>query len=154
MKTFLLVPVYLALTASSMARISPQTSPEKPSRPMQQDSQPASLASSMNKGKTRLTGCVRSKDGKYFLEAGPHKTIWLSGPTDFAPHVGHTVTIYGMFLPSATASSTTPPNAGTASGASPARQETDFQVNEMEMGSDTCKLKNSKQNTNSSSHKP
>jgi hypothetical protein len=89
---FLLLATCLTFTAASMAQTSPSTSPDNPSRSMQQDSRPASLASSMNKGDRELTGCIRSKNEKYLLERRHHKTIWLSGPADFASQAGHTVT--------------------------------------------------------------
>jgi hypothetical protein len=128
--------------AASLAQTSTQPSSDNPPR-MQQDSQPASLASSLNKGGKKLMGCIRSENGKYFLESKSHKKTWLSGPLDFTPHAGHTVVLHGIFLDESPASNTAPANSGEAS---PARRQNNFQVTDMEMVSDTCKLQNAKAN--------
>jgi hypothetical protein len=115
------------LSATSMAHGTQQASPvsSEPSAPsMQQDSQPGSMASSTNKGNKIISGCLRSKNGKYMLEGKHHKTIWLTGSEGFAPHVGHTVTIHGSFMSSTEASS---------SG-----QGSDFQAKQIDMVADHC----------------
>ena len=82
------------------------------------------MASSANKGDKIISGCLRSKNGKYMLEGKNHKTIWLTGSEDFAPHVGHTVTIHGSFMSSTEASS--------------AGQGSDFQAKQIDMVADRC----------------
>jgi hypothetical protein len=117
----------LLLSAASMAHGTQQAPPasSEPSAPsMQQDSQPGSMAVSANKGDKIISGCLRSKNGKYMLEGKHHKTIWLTGSEDFAPHVGHAVTIHGSFMSSTEASS---------SG-----QGSDFQAKQIDMVEDRC----------------
>ncbi len=115
------------LSATSMAhgmQQAPPASREHSAPSMQQDSQPGSMASSANKGDKIISGCLRSKNGKYMLEGKHHKTIWLTGSEDFAPHVGHTVTIHGSFMSSTEASS--------------AGQGSDFQAKQIDMVADRC----------------
>ena len=109
----------LAFTVSLMG----QTTPENPTHSMQQDSQPASLASSVNQGEKKISGCLRQEKEKFALENGHHKKIWLSGPEDFASHAGHTVTLYGNFLTTSAPSKSSAPRSN---------QGTDFQVTRME----------------------
>ena len=97
---------------------------EPPAPSIQQDSQPRSMASSVNKGDKIISGCLKSKNGKYLLEGKHHNTIWLTGSEDFAPHVGHTVTIHGSFMSSTEASS--------------AGQGSDFQAKQIDMVADRC----------------
>ena len=117
----------LLLSAASIAhgrQQAPPASSEHSAPSMQQDSQPGSMASSANKGDKIISGCLRSKNGKYMLEGKHHKTIWLTGSEDFAPHVGHTVTIHGNFMSSTEASS--------------AGQASDFQAKQIDMVADRC----------------
>lgn len=132
----MLVTCCLTFTAASIAQGTQQTPlsstnpPEHSAPPMQQDSQPGSMASSMNKGDKTVKGCIRSNNGKYMLESKHHKTIWLTGSEDFAPHVGHTVTVHGSFLPS--------------TGTSSAGQGSDFLVKQIGMVADRCTLESQK----------
>jgi hypothetical protein len=142
MRTLLLMlAVCLTFTAASMAQNTQQTSPNSPS--MQQDSQPGSMANSENKGDKKIRGCIRSENGNYMLESKHHKMITLTGSEDFAPHVGHTVTLYGTFLPGPAAGAGAE-NAGTTAGASSAGQGSNFQVSKMYMVSESCILENQK----------
>jgi hypothetical protein len=143
MKLLSLLPLCIVYTAASLAQTSPQSTPDNPSHSMQQDSQPASLASSMNKGEQQITGCIRSENDKYQLESKPRKKIWLSGPMDFAPHSGHTVTVSGSFLNDSNNNATAPANGGTEPKAA-TREGSNFQVTKLEMVSGTCTLKNTK----------
>lgn len=66
--------------------------------------------------------------------------MWLSGPEDLAPQVGHTVILYGAYLNAAA-----PANRGKAGQKKPLeppanRQESNFQVSKIEMVSDTCAI--------------
>ena len=117
----------LLLNAASMAHGTQQVPPassEHSAPSMQQDSQPGSMASSANRGDRVVSGCLRSKDGKYMLESKHHRTIWLTGSEDFAPQVGHTVTVHGSFMSS--------------TEVSPAGQVSDFQVKQIDMVADRC----------------
>jgi hypothetical protein len=111
---------------------------------MQQDSQPASLASSLNEGSTKLSGCIRLESGKYLVESKRHKKIWLSGPVEFAPHTGHTVILHGSFLNESASTNALAGNQRTATEPSVTRQKNNFQVAKIEMVSDTCTLKNTR----------
>ena len=93
---FVSIAVFLIQTSTTQA--SAQSSPDSPPHSMQQDSQPPSLASSLNKREKKITGCISSDNGKYVLESKLHKKVSLSGPEDFAPHAGHTVTLSGTYL--------------------------------------------------------
>jgi hypothetical protein len=130
--------IQIPMIQTSMAQGFAQSSPDSPPHSMQQDSQPPSLASLLNKGERKIAGCIRSENGKYVLESKPHKKVWLSGPEDFSPHAGHTVTLYGTYL-----NGSVPANGGRAdqkksSEPSANRQESNFQVAKVEMVSDTC----------------
>jgi hypothetical protein len=122
--------ICLAFTAESMAQgtqpaPSTSTNPSEPSAPsLQQDSQASSRASSANQGDKTIKGCIRFNNGKYTLESKHRKTIWLTGSEDFAPHLGHAVTVHGSFLPSTETSS--------------AGQSSDFLVKQIDMVADRC----------------
>jgi hypothetical protein len=136
---FLALAFGLAFIVSPMA----QTTPENPTRSMQQDSQPASLASSVNQGEKKISGCLRQEKEKFALENGHHKKIWLSGPEDFASHAGHTVTLYGNFLTTSAPSKRSAPRSN---------QGTDFQVTRMETMSPTCETEKSKVSKSQNQH--
>jgi hypothetical protein len=132
--------VAVSLIQISTIQASAQSSSESPSHPMQQDSQPASLASSLDKSERKITGCIRSENGKYVVESSLQKKVWLSGPEDLAPQVGHTVVLYGSYL-----NAGAPANRGKAGQKRPLessanRQESNFQVSKVEMVSDTCTI--------------
>jgi hypothetical protein len=127
MKNVLPMLVTCLLLSAAMAHGAQQASPassEHSAPSTQQDSQPASMASSANRGDKVVSGCLRSKDGKYMLESKHHNTIWLTGSEDLAPHVGHSVTVHGSFMSS--------------TEASPAGQVSDFQVKQIDMVADRC----------------
>jgi hypothetical protein len=152
-KFLLMLATCLAFTAASMAQGTQQTSP-RPTYPsgnsspsMQQDSQQGSMANSANKGEKKVKGCIRSENGKYVLESKNHKMIALTGSEDFAPHVGHTVTVHGNFLggSSSPMSENAPTAAGTSSaGSSSGGEGSEFQVSKMDMVSESCTLEKQK----------
>ena len=173
-RLLLMLGTCLAFTIMSMAQSSQQTSPN-PTYPssntsptMQQDSQQGSMANSENKGEKKLKGCIRSENGKYVLESKHHKMIALTGSEDFAPHVGHTVTVHGSFLNgsnsassgamsgntgTAAGTSSTGTAAGTSStgtastssaGASSGGEGSEFQVTKMDMVSESCNMEGQK----------
>jgi hypothetical protein len=120
----------LAFSVSLMG----QTTPGNAAPRIQQDSQPASLASAVNQGEKKISGCLRQEKQKFALESGHHKKIWLSGPEDFASNTGQRVTLYGNFSTTSAASSSSAPRAN---------QGTDFQVTRMEVVSATCETQKS-----------
>ena len=128
MKTILpMLVTCLLLSAPPMAHGGQQAAPassEHSAPSMQQDSQPGSMASSANKGDRVVSGCLRSKDGKFMLESKHHKMIWLTGSEDLGPHVGHSVTVHGNFMSS--------------TGNPPVGQVSDFQVKQIDMVADHC----------------
>ncbi len=130
------VAVYLTQTFVSQS--SAQTSPDTATSSMQQDSQPASLASSLSKGERKLTGCIRSDNGEYVAETKLHKKVGLSGPVDFTPHAGHTVILYGAYLNGSTPAKRAQAEQKKSQEPPPGRQENSFQVSKIEMVSDTC----------------
>lgn len=91
---------------------------------MQQDSQPASMASAADKGDKTVKGCLRSNGGKYSLESKHRKTVWLTGSEDVSSHVGQFVVVHGSFISSTEA----------ASGG----QAHNFQVKQVDMVADRC----------------
>jgi hypothetical protein len=133
---FFQLAMYSAIVALCLGQLSAQTSPDNSSHSMQQDSQPPSLASSMDKGQQKLTGCIRSDNGRYVVESKLHKKVWLSGAEDFGPHEGHTVTLHGTYLNDATTA-----NKGTSADTAASRPRSNFQVSKIEMVSNTCSLK-------------
>jgi hypothetical protein len=144
MKLFLSqLAIYGAVAASCLGHVSAQSSPDNSSHSMQQDSQPPSMANSMDKGQQKLTGCIRSDQGKYVIGNKLHKKIWLSGPEDFGPHKGHTVTLYGSYL-----NDTTSTHKGASADAS--RLGSNFQVTKIDMVSNTCSLKSTQSDPESS----
>jgi hypothetical protein len=72
---FSLLAICGAISALCLGQLSAQSSHDNSSHSMQQDSQPPSLASSMDKGAQKLTGCLRSDNGKYVIESKLHKKI-------------------------------------------------------------------------------
>lgn len=136
--------VVVSLVQTSTTQTSAQSSPDSPPHSIQQDSQPASLASSLNKGERKLTGCIRSDNGKYVVESRPHKKTWPSGAEDFAPHTGHTVILYGTYLNGSTPAHSGRTDQKKSSEPAPSRQENNFQVTKIETVSDTCAVNQAK----------
>jgi hypothetical protein len=141
MKILLSLVLGTGIFAFSLAKTTAQTTPENPTRSMQQDSQPASLANSVNQGEKKIAGCLRQERSKFVLENG-HRKIWLSGPEDFASHAGHAVALYGNFL--STSASASGANTDTKTDGHRSNQGSDFQVTKIEMVSATCKDAKSK----------
>jgi hypothetical protein len=144
---FVSMVVFLIQTSmiqTSTTQAYAQSSPDSPPHSMQQDSQPPSLASSLDKGERKVTGCIRSENGKYVLENKLHKKVWLSGSEDFAPHAGHTVTLYGTYLNGSVPAIGGRADQKKSSDPSANRQESNFQVTRVEMVSDTCAVKKMK----------
>lgn len=85
------------------------------------------------KGEKKLKGCVESQGGQYVLETkkGP---VSLTGQ-DVSAHVGHEVTVKGMWENGSNSSAT-----ATSSGAESTSKGT-FNVTNVKMDSETCKIK-------------
>ena len=130
-----------AIAALCLGQLSAQSSPDNSSHSMQQDSQPASLASSMDRGEQKLTGCIRSDNGRYVIASKLNRKIWLSGAEDFGPHKGHTVTLHGSYLNDIAVA-----NKGTSADSTASRPGSNFQVSKIEMVSNTCTVKSPKSN--------
>lgn len=126
----------------------------------------ASQGSSGNnemKGDKKLTGCIRSENGKYVLETKHDKTVSLTGSEDFGPHVGHTVALHGSFAKDRNAGAMSE-NSGMSAGTGTSESKTSsasssdgtassFRVTKMEMVSETCSLNGTKkQEDKTSSH--
>ena len=137
--------ICVAIAALCLGQLSAQSTPDNSSHSIQQDSQPPSLASSMDKGEQKLTGCLRSDNGKYVIERKLHKKVWLSGPEDFGPYKGHTVTLDGSYL-----NDTAPANKGTSAASAASRSGSNFQVSKIETVSNTCAPKSTKSDIDSS----
>jgi hypothetical protein len=117
--------VWVLFSGASLAKPAQQTPSTEHSAPaMQQDSQPASMASAANKGDRTIKGCLRSSGGKYTLESEHQKPVWLTGSEDLSSHVGQLVVVHGSFI-----SSTEPSSGG---------QAHNFQVKQVDMVADRC----------------
>ena len=82
-----------------------------------------------SKGGKRLTGCIRSEEGYFFLEDKRGKIVSLTG-SDVSAHAGREVVLHGEWESSASASAS-------SSGAS-GRTRRMFSVTSVDMLSDTC----------------
>lgn len=87
-----------------------------------------------NKGEKKLKGCVESQGGQYVLETkkGP---VSLTGQ-DVSAHVGHEITVKGMWENGGSNSSATATSSGTES-----MSKGTFNVTNVKMDSETCKIK-------------
>jgi hypothetical protein len=86
-----------------------------------------------SKGEKKMKGCVQSQGGSYVLMDKHGKQIPLSGSSDIASHVGHTVTVHGTYGSGASAM-----NSASSSGPG----ET-FNVTKIDTNSETCKMEKS-----------
>jgi hypothetical protein len=117
--------VWVLFSGASLAKPAQQMPSTEHSAPaMQQDSQPASMASAADKGDRAIKGCLRSNGGKYSLESKHQKPIWLTGSEDLPSHVGQLVVVHGSFISSTEASS--------------GGQAHNFQVKQVDMVADRC----------------
>ncbi len=87
-----------------------------------------------NKGEKKLKGCVESQGSQYVLETkkGP---VSLTGQ-DVSAHVGHEITVKGMWENGGSNSSATATSSGTES-----MSKGTFNVTDVKMDSETCKIK-------------
>ena len=63
-----LIAIGVAFPVFIVAQALMQTAPADQSHSMQQDSQPASLAKSVNQGEKKIAGCLRQESGKFALD--------------------------------------------------------------------------------------
>jgi hypothetical protein len=117
-RLFLTTAAWLAFTAALVAQSTQQTSPNSTPKPAASspDSQQASTGNAENKGEKKLKGCIRSENGKYVLETRHDKMVSLTGSQDFAPHVGHTVTLHGKFVNGSNSAGAMSENSGAGTG--------------------------------------
>jgi hypothetical protein len=100
---------------------------------MQTQSQIDSQKQGQTNGERKLKGCIASQGGNYTLQTKHGKEVPLAGSADFASHVGHTVTVHGMYGSNSTVAAPT--------GSTPDNSASDgqFMVSKIDMVSDTCK---------------
>jgi hypothetical protein len=117
-RLFLTMATCLAFTAALVAQSTQQTSPNNTPKPADSSphSQQSSTGNAENKGEKKLKGCIRSENGKYVLETKHDKMVSLTGLQDFAPHVGHTVTLHGKFVNNSSSVGAMSENPGTGTG--------------------------------------
>ncbi len=88
------------------------------------------------KGDKKMKGCIQSSGGQYTLQS-KRGSIPLTGQ-DVSAHVGHEVTVHGMWSGSnGNMSNTSSTNSGMASGKS-------FNVTSVDMISETCTMTSGK----------
>jgi hypothetical protein len=92
------------------------------------------------KGEKKMKGCVRSEGGQYMLEEKGGKTVALTGQ-DLSGHVGHEVTVHGMWG-SGSSSDSSSMSSGSSSGS--AGMAKTFNVTSVDMVSSTCSMGKSK----------
>lgn len=94
-----------------------------------------------SKGEKKLKGCIQSQNGQYVLET-KKGSVLLAGQ-DVSAHVGHEVTLKGTWENSSSPSNSSPT---ASSSGSESWSKGAFNVTDVKMESDTCKIK-SKDNT-------
>jgi hypothetical protein len=95
------------------------------------DSTQGSMAGNSGmKGEKKMKGCIQSEGGQYVLQTKRGKDVALTGQ-DVSAHVGHEVTIHGMWEGAGGNMSNTSSGNAAASGKS-------FSVTGVDMISDTC----------------
>jgi hypothetical protein len=92
----------------------------------------ATKSDSGMKGDHKLKGCIRSSGGQYMLEEKKGKMVNLSSSQDLSGHVGHMVTLHGMWAGNASDKS--------SASSSSAGAEKTFTVTSMDMISETCTM--------------
>jgi len=112
------------------------------------DSGMKSSDSNMNmkgeKGDKKMKGCIQSQGGQYMLQTKHGKDVMLTGQ-DVSAHVGHEVTVHGMWAGSGNSGmSNTSSASGSASGKS-------FSVTGVDMISETCSMGKGNKNNMSGS---
>jgi Protein of unknown function (DUF5818) len=111
--------------------------------PMDQTSQSEQTGNTKTNenGEHKLKGCVQSQGGQYALETKKGKMIALTGQ-DVSAHVGHEVAVTGTWAKASNADMSQS-SAGTAG-------EHTFNVTDVKMISDTCKMKGKSDTSGSS----
>jgi hypothetical protein len=88
-------------------------------------------------GEHKLKGCVQSQGGQYMLETKKGKEVALTGQ-DVSAHVGHEVSLKGTWESGSGMSATSSSNSGHEASSGKT-----FNVTDVKMVSETCKMKNS-----------
>lgn len=84
------------------------------------------------KTEKKMKGCIQSQGGQYMLQTKHGKDLMLTGQ-DVSAHVGHEVTVHGMWEGGTSGMSNTSSGSASASGKS-------FNVTSVDMISDTCSM--------------
>ncbi len=90
------------------------------------------MAGNMNSSEKKMKGCIQSEGGQYMLQTKKGKDVMLTGQ-DVSAHVGHEVTVHGMWAGGTSGMSNTSTGSASASGKS-------FNVTSVDMISDTCSM--------------
>jgi hypothetical protein len=85
-----------------------------------------------DKSEKKMKGCIQSEGGQYMLQTKHGKDVMLTGQ-DVSTHVGHEVTVHGMWAGAMSGMSNTSSGSASASGKS-------FQVTSVDMISETCSM--------------
>lgn len=93
---------------------------------------PGAMAGNMNSSERKIKGCIQSEGGQYVLQTKKGKDVMLTGQ-DVSAHVGHEVTLHGMWAGGSSDMSNTSTGSASASGKS-------FNVTSVDMISDTCSM--------------
>jgi Protein of unknown function (DUF5818) len=154
--------VFAFFVTAAVAQTSSPSDPTTPNTPAAQGSQssspsmgqqgttPDSTPGSMSQGsmsgnstnstvkpdKTKMKGCIQSQGGQYMLQTRHGKSVMLSGQ-DVSAHVGHEVTVHGMWE---AAGGNMSGMSNTASGSASAASGKSFNVSSVDMISDTCSM--------------
>jgi hypothetical protein len=115
-----------------------QTSPSQtPSQSPDMSGSSNPQAGNESRGEKKLKGCIQSQGGSYALQDKHGKTIALTGSSDLASHVGHTVAVHGRF---SSGSDSAAGSSVSASGGASATGAEQFVVSKIDMVSDSCKM--------------
>ena len=142
---FLAAACFAQSSAQDSSQGTPNTSQQDPS--MGQSSTGQSSGTTMQQGSTsqgsemkgdkKMKGCIRSEGGQYVLEDKHGKSTPLSGQ-DLSSHVGHEVTVHGMWANGSSDTSSTMSSSGTGSSGKA------FSVSSVDMVSESCPMDKSK----------
>lgn len=131
-------------TQGSSPSMSGQTGSTSPNNrgTMSQGSTPGNTSSNGSMAEKKMKGCIESQGGQYMLQTKKGKDVMLTGQ-DVSAHVGHEVTVHGMWEGGSSAMSSTSSGSGAASKS--------FNVTSVDMISDTCSMGKGKSGMSGSS---
>ncbi len=129
-------------SSPSMSNQQPNASPDSAQGTNSTAAQ-GTMAGNMNSSEKKMKGCIQSEGGQYMLQTKKGKDVMLTGQ-DVSAHVGHEVTIHGMWAGGTSDMSNTSTGRASASGKS-------FNVTSVDMISDTCSMGKGKKSGTSGS---